>query len=82
MCEPSLNFATSRMLKFSPYHTKIFEDLEKKCVNKNPASVVVIGAGFSRTGTFSLKSALTELLGARCYHGVDYLAGDQEDLDI
>ena len=68
------------MLKFSPYHNKIFEDLEKKCVKK-PDTVVVIGAGFSRTGTFSLKSALTTLLGARCYHGVDYLAGDQDDLD-
>ena len=31
----------------------------------------VIGAGLGRTGTFSLKLALTRLLGAPCYHMVD-----------
>src|SRR5689334_16323918 len=31
----------------------------------------VIGAGFPRTGTLSLKPALEELLGAPCYHGTE-----------
>ena len=30
--------------------------------------LLVIGAGFGRTGTASLKSALEMLLGAKCYH--------------
>lgn len=30
--------------------------------------VQVIGAGFGRTGTLSIKSALQRLLGGRCYH--------------
>merc|ERR1711860_350928 len=29
----------------------------------------VIGAGLSRTGTFSTRIALTSLLGGKCYHG-------------
>src|SRR5690349_13474611 len=31
----------------------------------------VIGAGFPRTGTLSLKPALERLLGAPCYHGTE-----------
>jgi hypothetical protein len=34
----------------------------------------VIGAGFPRTGTLSLKPALEELLGAPCYHGSEAAA--------
>ena len=72
------------MIRFSDYHTRIFRDLEQKCTRAaaGPGTVLVIGAGLSRTGTLSLKAALTELLGGRCYHGIDLLGGDQEDLDV
>ncbi len=36
--------------------------------------IKVIGAGFGRTGTLSLKAALEELGYARCYHMTDVLA--------
>lgn len=42
----------------------------------------VICAGLPRTGTLSLKAALTQLLGGRCYHGFDNLFGGQEDVDF
>ena len=39
----------------------------------------VIGAGLSRTGTFSTRIALTQLLGGKCYHGyVASLDGEPE----
>ena len=39
----------------------------------------VIGAGLSRTGTFSTRIALTKLLGGKCYHGyVASLDGEPE----
>jgi len=39
----------------------------------------VIGAGLSRTGTFSTRIALTSLLGGKCYHGyVASLDGEPE----
>ena len=69
------------MLKLSSYHSKILAELDKKCVNKHDR-MVVVGAGLPRTGTLSLKAALTELLGAKCCHGMDHLCGDQEDLDM
>jgi len=34
----------------------------------------VIGAGFGRTGTHSLKTALEQLLGGRCYHMYEVLS--------
>ena len=34
----------------------------------------VIGAGFGRTGTLSLKAALEQLLGGRCYHMAEVFA--------
>ena len=69
------------MLKISPYHSKIRDDLENKVVDQSPP-LIVVGAGLSRTGTYTLKAALTELLGVRCYHGTDMYGGDQEDLDM
>lgn len=42
----------------------------------------VICPGLPRTGTLSLKAALTMLLGGRCYHGFDNLFGGQEDTDF
>ena len=37
----------------------------------------MICPGLPRTGTLSLKAALTTLLGGRCYHGFDNLFGAQ-----
>ena len=42
----------------------------------------MICAGLPRTGTLSLKAALTTLLGGRCYHGFDTLFGSQNDVDF
>ena len=36
----------------------------------------------TKLGTLSLKAALTQLLGGRCYHGFDTLFGSQEDVDF
>ena len=44
--------------------------------------MAVICAGLPRTGTLSLKAALTALLGGRCYHGFDTLFGSQSDVDF
>jgi len=44
--------------------------------------ILVIGAGLPRTGTLSLKSALTILLKGKCYHMSEVLTGTQEDLDV
>lgn len=69
------------MLRFSSYHTQILNDLNKK-EGKSYDSVVVIGAGQIRTGSLSMKAALTHLLQAKCFHNTDVLAGDQEDIDV
>ena len=37
--------------------------------SNNSLHFQVIGAGLSRTGTFSTRIALTTLLGGKCYHG-------------
>ena len=49
---------------------------------KRSEGLRVICAGLPRTGTLSLKAALTSLLGGRCYHGFDTLFGSQEDVDF
>ena len=49
---------------------------------KRSEGLQVICAGLPRTGTLSLKAALTSLLGGRCYHGFDTLFGSQEDVDF
>ena len=43
--------------------------------------LLVVGAGLPRTGTLSLKVALTHLLGGKCYHMEEVAAGDQQDVD-
>ena len=42
----------------------------------------VVGAGFGRTGTHSLKLALERLLGGRCYHMVDLLERREHDAPL
>lgn len=69
------------MLRFSSYHTNICNELNKK-EGKSYDSIVVIGAGQIRTGSLSMKAALTHLLKAKCFHNTDMMAGDQEDVDI
>jgi len=44
--------------------------------------IKVIGAGLPRTGTLSLKTALTQLYSGKCYHMMDVFAGDQEDVEV
>jgi len=41
----------------------------------------VVGAGFGRTGTLSLKLALERLLGAPCYHMAEVF-GRPEHIDV
>ena len=38
------------------------------------------GAGLPRTGTLSMKSALTTLLKGKCYHMAEYFMGSQVNL--
>lgn len=40
---------------------------------------VVIGAGLPRTGTFSTREALTELLQGPCYHMETVILGDKKE---
>ena len=42
----------------------------------------VIGAGFGRTGTLTLKAALEELGAGPCYHMVEVLWGDTSRLPL
>ena len=44
-------------------------------------SLKVIGAGFGRTGTLSLKHALERLLGGRCYHMIEVMQ-NPEHIDV
>ena len=44
--------------------------------------IKVIGAGLPRTGTLSLKAALTQLYSGKCYHMMDVFMGDQEDVEV
>ncbi len=41
-------------------------------------SIVVIGAGLPRTGSYSLHQALTKLLGGDCYHMKHVMRGEKE----
>src|SRR5512142_1820150 len=43
-------------------------------------SLRLVGAGVGRTGTHSLKIALEQLLGGRCYHMVEVLAHPEHAL--
>ncbi len=40
---------------------------------------VVVGAGFPRTGTLSLKTALEKLLGGKCYHMMPFIYDGTDD---
>jgi Sulfotransferase domain len=42
----------------------------------------VVGAGHGRTGTYSLKLALERLLGGRCHHMAEILAGPEHHLPL
>lgn len=45
-------------------------------------SLRVVGAGVGRTGTESLKLALEQLLGGRCYHMYEIVAGRRGDIAV
>ena len=42
----------------------------------------VIGVGFGRTGTMSLKAALEQLGAGPCFHMIDLIAGERKDRDL
>jgi Sulfotransferase domain len=42
----------------------------------------LIGVGFGRSGTMSLKAALEELGAGPCFHMIDLITGDSRDRDI
>jgi hypothetical protein len=44
--------------------------------------VKVIGVGFGRTGTMSLKAALERLGAGPCFHMIDLIVGEHRDRDI
>jgi hypothetical protein len=44
--------------------------------------VKVIGVGFGRTGTMSLKAALEQLGAGPCFHMIDLIMGDRKDRDL
>ncbi|KAH8874606.1 Cell wall integrity and stress response component 1 precursor [Schistosoma japonicum] len=49
-------------------------------MSDNSTSLLVIGAGLSRTGTISMKRALEILLGKPCYHMIDIVMRKHEDI--
>ena len=51
-------------------------ELAAPILDGNTTKFHVIGAGLSRTGTFSTRIALAKLLGGKCYHG---FVGSMED---
>ena len=70
-------------LKIAPqYFKSTFDDIKNQETLRTSAGLEVICAGLPRTGTLSLKAALTTLLGGRCYHGFDTLFGSQNDVDF
>ena len=64
------------------YFKSTFDDIKTHEQVQRSEGLRVICAGLPRTGTLSLKAALTSLLGGRCYHGFDTLFGSQEDVDF
>jgi hypothetical protein len=42
----------------------------------------MVGVGFGRTGTMSLKAALEELTGEPCFHMIDLIIGENRDRDL
>jgi len=55
---------------------------ELEIEKKEPDTLLVIGAGLPRTGTLSMKSALTILLKGKCYHMAEFFGGTQDHMDI
>ena len=55
---------------YIPFSERRKERIMEKKVEK-PKKLLVIGAGFGRTGTMSLKKALEILLSYPCYHMIE-----------
>jgi len=73
----------AKTLSLAPgYFKATFDEIKNKEQIRRSEGLQVICAGLPRTGTLSLKAALTSLLGGRCYHGFDTLFGSQEDVDF
>ena len=69
------------MLRFFKNEQTALKDADSK-LEGNFDEIAVIGAGLPRTGTLSLKAALTQLYGGKCYHMLNVFAGDQADVDL
>jgi len=65
-----------------PLLDSTLEKIQQQECSSRSDGLQVICAGLPRTGTLSLKAALTHLLGGRCYHGFDNLFGGQDDVDF
>merc|ERR1712110_211436 len=70
------------MLKFFKNEQSKISAADEDLNAKKFDEIKVIGAGLPRTGTLSLKTALTQLYGGKCYHMMNVFAGKQEDVDI
>ena len=64
-------------LKLSSQFEKITETINQR---PNYAGFLVIGAGLPRTGTVSLKAALSVLLDGACYHLANVASSQEVDL--
>lgn len=53
-----------------------------KIEENKPEKLLVLGAGLPRTGTLSMKAALTMLLKGKCYHMAEFFTANQEHMDI
>ena len=71
----TLDLATS-------YYKRTLRGIQNGESAEHSQGLEVICPGLPRTGTLSLKAALTQLLGGRCYHGFDTLFGSQEDVNF
>jgi len=70
------------MLKFFKNEQSKINAADEQLNNKSFDEIKVIGAGLPRTGTLSLKTALTQLYGGKCYHMMNVFGGKQEDINI
>merc|ERR1711915_467250 len=81
MGTPSVDIMEAKTFDIAPkYYKKILSDIRNEEKISQSNGLEVICAGLPRTGTLSLKAALTHLLGGRCYHGFDIFFGSLEDV--
>ena len=60
------------MLKFFKNEQSKINEADEQLNNKSFDEIKVIGAGLPRTGTLSLKTALTQLYGGSVFHETEW----------